>query len=151
MQTNVMQPFLHCWGNLLPLSFWEGKPARSLSFFTMLKSKGNIGLPDVVKYNWACHLTQIVDWNVHLHARFGIHPNTGTPRIKPDILLCATLDAFSSACKAVSLYNSYTLTTLGHNPAFPPWCFLSFLAANWPETETKAGDFFRDGIVLDWT
>lgn len=31
----------------------------------MLKSKEEVGVPDISKYYWACHLVRVVDWKIH--------------------------------------------------------------------------------------
>lgn len=41
----------------------SNKPARvSLSCLTIPKYKGGIGIPDMQRFYWACHMTRIVDW-----------------------------------------------------------------------------------------
>lgn len=47
----------------------KGRPRLSFERLTLPTLKGGIGLPDIVKYNWACQLTRIVDWNVHTHTK----------------------------------------------------------------------------------
>lgn len=62
----------------LPLSFftmykrlcrnfiWASKsPRLSWDRMTLPKLTGGLGLPDIQRYHWACHLTRIIDWHVH--------------------------------------------------------------------------------------
>lgn len=45
---------------------WKNKPP-CIKYMQMThpKPKGGIGLPDLYKYHLACHLTRIVDWQIH--------------------------------------------------------------------------------------
>lgn len=54
--------------------FW-GKlcPRISYSRLTIPKLKGGIGLPDIRKYQQACHLTRIIDWNIHHKTKAWVH------------------------------------------------------------------------------
>lgn len=100
---------------------WRAKSVYiSPRHLTLPKTKGGIGLPDLHKYYWACHLTLIVDWNTHSHkkawipiaqsstpTRIGllpwIHPTKQSLVFKQHPLLWGTLEAFLAACKATSI------------------------------------------------
>lgn len=57
-----------------PLSFFAAYKQLCLKFIWAAKHprvrweklvKGGIGLPDIQKYYWSCHLARFVDWHLH--------------------------------------------------------------------------------------
>ena len=49
---------------------WISKQPRiSWERLIIPKHLGGIGLPDIRKYYWACHLTRIIDWHLHIKTK----------------------------------------------------------------------------------
>lgn len=49
---------------------WASKqPRLSWDRLVLPKRLGGLGLPDLQKYQWACHLTRLVDWHKHRQAK----------------------------------------------------------------------------------
>lgn len=45
---------------------WTSKQPRvKWDKLVIPKLLGGIGLPDIRKYYWSCHLTRIIDWHLH--------------------------------------------------------------------------------------
>lgn len=101
------------------------------------KLKGGIGLLDIHKYYWFCHLARVVDWHVHIHTKdwvrlgesFSQIPIRHLPSIGPSLipkestnhpLIGPTLQNFSAACRKLNLASSPgPLTPIDRNPEFP--------------------------------
>lgn len=135
----------------LPLSFfasykrmcrtiiWTSKPPRlSWARLTLPKSLGGLGLPDIQKYYWACHLTRIADWHLHYHNKSWIqleqvfikiplrhlpwiNPHKIPKEVQSHPLIGATLLNFKAACKHIQLQPTPgPMTPLEDNPDFEP-------------------------------
>lgn len=109
----------------------KSRPRLNFDKLTIPKLKGGIGLPDLVKYQWPCQLTRIVDWNlqtqvkpwVQLEYAFCPLPLHQLPWIAScNIpLACKShpfpLHIFKQACKKIKISpSSGPLTPIHHNP-----------------------------------
>lgn len=70
----IPQAFLASYRRACTEFIW-GKSHSRLSFerLTLPKMKGDIGLPDIVKYHWGCQLARIIDCNIHSHTKAWVH------------------------------------------------------------------------------
>lgn len=118
---------------------WTSKtPRLSWARLTLPKSLGGLGLPDIQKYHWACHLTRIADWHLHYHNKNWIqleqvfitiplrhlpwiNPHKIPKDVKSHPLIDATLLNFKAACKHLQLQPTPgPMTPLEDNPDFEP-------------------------------
>lgn len=118
---------------------WASKSLRLVWDRLILpKLLGGLGLPDIQKYHWACHLTRIVDWHVHSHTKDWIKLENATTDVPlaylPWIthktiptdgsthpLIGATLSCFARACTYLATTPSpCPMTPLDRNPQFYP-------------------------------
>lgn len=124
---------------------------------------GGIGLPELLNYYTAVHITRLVDWNIHApdkdwvgleasftslplkslpwiqgshsHSEIGIHP-----LIKP-ILQC-----FCKICKHSSISSiPGPMTLIKQNPDFPPGLNKCFFQQFWSQEQVLAHHFYDQG------
>lgn len=64
-----------------------GNPRNSLMNLSLPKNRGGLGLPDIQRYYWSCHMARIVDWNAHGHLKDWVSFEqtflTNTPALAP--------------------------------------------------------------------
>lgn len=146
---------------------WATKaPRLSWVRLTLPKQLGGLGLPDIQKYHWACHLTRVVDWHIHRPSKDWITledsltsiPIANSPWITPRLiprdfsshpLIGATLSIFKLACKLLKTSPSPgPMTPLDNNPGFPPGLTLKDKTLTTHTTQARANQFFRNGSLL---
>lgn len=138
---------------------WGGyKPRLRLDHLSLPKPLGGVGLSDLNRYYWACHLTRIVDWNVHSDTKVWVGQESasilGKKKHTPWLLKMATLvvhpanpmldsivQAFKVACRSTKISsNPGPLTPFERQPCFPPriicllsdWLLERRRAISWP-------------------
>lgn len=171
--------------NVLPrlLYLFQAIPIKlSPSFFTAYKrmcrnfiwaSKtpkllGGLGLPDIQKYHWTCHLTRIMDWHVHqsikdwiklensfAHTLLSHLPWINHKSIPKEYsarpLIGATLLHFKYACKNLAITPSPgPMTPLNHNPDFSPGLSLHDSTNDPHSSITGAQQLFHNGNLLSY-
>lgn len=148
---------------------WATKtPRLSWDRLVLPKLSGGLGLPDLQKYHWACHLTRIVDWHLHrsdkdwitLEDSFASIPLSHLPWINPKSipkthidhpLIGATLHLFRVASKSLAFTPSPgPMTPLGHNPDFPPGLRLTAQSNHSLNPRARAQLFFHQGELLSY-
>lgn len=116
--------FFQAYKHLCIQFLWkQRRPRVSYDQLTKPKMKGGIGLPDLKKYFWACHLSQIIDWSVHgcckdwthLENSFSPLPLRSTPWLSPchiplalkeHPLINPTLCNFREVCQKTLLFSN---------------------------------------------
>lgn len=152
----------------IPFSFlWDNRhPRIRLTTLTLPKQNGGIALPHMQQYYWACHLTRIIDWNVHAPYKDWVSVDqlkSDTPvgswpwiphklllkTIVTHLLIGATLSTFAVVCRRTSI-SSLTgpLTLVRHNPSFAPGNHASYLTTCFPSTTPMARHFFDNTGVF---
>lgn len=148
---------------------WASKTPRiGWDRLVLPKRLGGLGLPDLQKYHWACHLTRLVDWHIHrpskdwiaLEASFAHLPLANTPwmthtnvpkEFTTHPLIRTTLSLFKRACKILAFTPSPgPMTPLDDNPAFPPGLLLKDPAPDTLSSPARAQKFFLNGSFLSF-
>lgn len=125
-------------------------------------------IPDLQKYNWACHLTRLVDWHMHRLSKdwitvedsFTNLPISNSPWINHKSvpkdytshpLIGATLSLFKLTCKSLTIAPSPgPMTPLENNPEFPPGLSLKDPNLNAHTTHARAHSFFHSASFLSY-
>lgn len=146
---------------------WASKtPRLSWDRLVLPKLLGGLGLPDIQKYHWACHLTRIVDWHLHrsnkawitLEDSFTKTPLSHLPWINHNSIprdlvthpfIGATLSHLKLAGKALD-YTPHPgpMTPLVRNPDFLPGLALRDLHRESCTAPIRAHHFFQNGELL---
>lgn len=142
------------------------RPRLDFARLTTPKLLGGLGLTDICKYQQACHLARIVDWNIHIKNKDWIHLEQSfsdipiaqlpwtEPRYIPALsknhpLINPTLATFHTACKKYKISSLHgPMTPLRLNPDFTPGMHTSFLVDHWPYPTVRAEHFFNDAHLL---
>lgn len=134
---------------------------------TLPQQKWGIGLPDLGKYQWACHPTRLIDWHAHdkakdwvkLEASFSSIPlkaiswltfHRPPSSMEDHPLNKKNITCFHKACdktKVSSVIGPLTLVRM--NPDFQPGMSPNFLAGEDLNNVLRAHPFFTAGKVLD--
>lgn len=151
---------------LFQIPLGERKSRISHSLLTRPKRLGGIGLPDLLNYHTAAHLTRIVDCNVHslqkdwvsLLASFTnlrldslpwVSPRHIPQTIKCHPLIGPTLECFRKTCHKTSISSiPGPLTPVKLNLDFPLGMHNHFLTDNWPHEQMRAYHFFHQNELL---
>lgn len=147
----------------------KSKPRIKFDILTLPKKQGGIGLPDIQKFYQACHLTRVIDWNIHSEFKDWINiERTFTPiplhilpwlnktHIPPDCkfhpLIDNTINIFQSTSRTQKISSSPgPLTPVSHNPAFPLGMESSFALFFPSHRIVRAELFFENGKFLPLT
>lgn len=146
---------------------WSSKPPRlSWTRLTLPKSRGGLGVPDIQKYHWSCHLTRIADWHLHHHNKSWIHleqvfvkipirhlrwinPQKIPKEVQSHPLIGATLLNFKAACKHMQLRPSPgPMTPLEDNPDFEPGLTLHTQTTDLLRPRPLIRQFFLDEQLM---
>lgn len=168
--------FFNTYKNICSRFLWVvRKPRISFKQLSQPKRLGGIGLPDLLNYYTAVHLSRIVDWNVHssykdwvpldLLQRLGPpgsiyhHPYLEslpwtTPLHIPSKtclhpLIGLTLHCSCRICSQTTLSSiPGPLTSVKINPDFPPGMHCHFFTNRWSQNQIRAHQFFHQGKLL---
>lgn len=138
---HVPTAFFRNYKSLCTKFLWGNRrPRISYQYLSIPKQKGGIGLPDLRNYYHACHLSRVLDWNIHdrykdwvtleasctsspLHLLPWNFPKHTQTELRSHSLIGPTTRCFYNICK--STYLSSTpgpLTSLRLNPDSPLEC-----------------------------
>lgn len=156
--------FFRSYRSLCCKVFWgEQRPRINYAQLSLPKHLGGIGLPELLNYYKAVHLSRIIEWNIHapnkdwvsLEASFTSIPLKSLPWIQashlhPDIgthpLITPMLQCFRKICKHSSLLSSPgPMTPIKLNPNFPPGLHRSFLQQYWSQEQVLINHFYDQG------
>lgn len=184
IKMNVLPRILYLFQTVpikIPLSFftnykqlcrnviWASKsPRLSWDKMTLPKSKGGLGLPDVHRYQWSCHLTRIIDWHIHrptkdwitIEESFAQVPLSHLPWIdfksipkanSTHPLTGPSLLTFKAACNTLELNPSPGPTTpLDQNSDFRPGFSEGNLSHPHSEPPLRAQQFFHNNDLITY-
>lgn len=164
----LLSPFFRPYTSLCTTFLWQYiQPRISYDQLTLPKQKGRIGLPDIHNYYRACHLSRIVNWNIHsrgkdwvtledLFSTLSIEsipwllPWHLPPSLKGHPLIGPSLECFREANLKYSLSSiGGPMTPIRFNPDFPAEMSTKFLKGMTPKPFLCAHHFFHNDKVLD--
>lgn len=154
---HVPPTFFKTYKSLCSRFLWgERRPRISYTQLALPKHSGGVGLPELLKYYKAIHLSRISDWDVHasykdwvnLEASFTDLPLRSLPltlerhiplEILSHPLIRPTIQCFCNVCKHTSLSSiPGPLTSIKINPEFPPGMHHQFLTDCWSKDQILA-------------
>lgn len=120
------------------LHWGDSKPRINYAQLALLKNLGCVGLPDLLNYYRASHLSRKINWNVHNFYQDWVSPEASftslhlnsllwmldchiSPEIRSHPLIGPTIQSFHKVCKHTTLSTiPGPLTSIRMNSNFPP-------------------------------